>query len=319
MSVSIVPFEKMHGAGNDFVIIHRKHLPENIAEPKLAKKLAQRNFSIGADGLIIVEPPQEEGDFAWTYLNSDGSYAQMCGNGMRCFAKYVFERGLIRKKNFSVETLAGLIKPEILENGLIRIEMGEPIFAPEKIPLDLELSKNFVREISFFEEFCLSVKKNFPEGKILEEKAICSALPMQISAGTFKFTTVSMGNPHCVIFVDSEKELETLNLKKVGSEIERSSLFPENINVEFVYQEKKTQLLKIRVWERGSGETLACGTGACACAVVATLESKVKPGEEIRTILPGGELLVNWDLTKNKIYLSGEAESVFIGQIELEI
>ena len=323
MPISILPFEKLHGAGNDFVVVHQKHLPEELTEVELAKILTRRHFSIGADGLIIAKAPTSEGeqrgDFAWSYLNSDGSYAQMCGNGIRCLARYLFDRGLVRKKRFSIETLAGLIHVEILLDNLVQVEMGAPIFQPEQVPLRTDLVKDFSYSIDFFEQFFQTLQEKSPQSKILQEKAICTQLPLQIKDKIFRLNTVSLGNPHCVIFLDSQAELESLDLRDFGSQIEENALFPEKTNVEFVYQEKESNSLKIRVWERGSGETLACGTGACAAAIFANLHGRVEIGSEVKTILPGGTLLVRWELSENKIYLSGEAESVFLGQVELQV
>ena len=294
MATFILPFEKMHGLGNDFVLVHYKYLPHSLSEEELAKKLCDRNFGIGADGLIIVKPGSEGGDFAWSYINSDGSTSQMCGNGIRCFAKYVFDRGLTNKSEFEVETLAGIIKPSVQENGEIKVNMGPPILEPNEIPIKI------------------------PEG---EAKRIID-YPIQAHDKEFLFTPVSMGNPHAIAFLDSEDELNDLDLERYGKAIENHPYFPEKTNVEFAFVRDSIQhsdYIDLRVWERGCGATLACGTGACATVVAAQIKNLVSPDKPITVKLPGGELLIEWNKLENAIFMTGPAKSVFIGQIELEV
>lgn len=288
MSTYILPFEKMHGLGNDFVMLHYKYLPEGITEENLAKRLCDRHFGIGADGLIIAKPGQSgEAPFAWSYINSDGSVGQMCGNGIRCFAKYIYDRGLTHETEFGVETLAGIIKPSIQEDGQIKVNMGAPILEPTKIPTTLQGS-----------------------GPAIDQ-------PIEAIDKTFNFTPVSMGNPHAIMFVSSEAELQNFELTKYGSVLEKHRIFPEKTNVEFAFVRDRNYI-DLRVWERGCGITLACGTGACATVVAANLKGLVDDGP-VTVKLPGGELIIEWDKAQNTVFMTGPAQSVFIGQIELEM
>ncbi|MDX1917803.1 MAG: diaminopimelate epimerase [Candidatus Caenarcaniphilales bacterium] len=291
MATFILPFEKMHGLGNDFIFIHDKYLPPNVSEADLALKLCDRHFSIGGDGLIVVKASQSgEGDFAWSYHNADGSLGEMCGNGIRCFAKYVYERGLTKLTQFGVETLAGLITPSIQPDGQIRVNMGAPILDPSQIPVALPDS---------------------PPVPVID-------YPIEVTGRNFNFTPVSMGNPHAVIFLDSRQEWEEINLIELGPPIEKHPFFPKQVNVEFVYAEKPDHLL-FKVWERGSGITFACGTGACASVVAAVLK-KISPADQpVQVSLPGGNLLIEWDQAENLVCMTGTATSVFIGQLELEL
>jgi len=293
MSIYILPFEKMHGLGNDFILINEKHLPENINEQILAKTLCNRHYSVGADGLIIVKNPlknnSSDADFVWSYLNSDGSYGQMCGNGIRCFAKYIFDRGLTSKNQFTVKTLAGIISPSIQENGEIKVKMGEPILEASQIPVLIQNNQELLIN-----------------------------LPIKILDQTFYFTPVSMGNPHAICFVNSKEELHNFDLNKYGPVFENHNYFPEKTNVEFAFIHNPN-FIELRVWERGCGITLACGTGACATVVAATLQNLILPDQAIQVKLPGGNLNIQWDKSNNNIYMTGPAESVFIGQIELNL
>jgi len=226
--MTVLKITKMHGCGNDFVFIDYDEFQKSgYSLSKLALKLCDRHFGIGADGLIVPVPyAGNDADIKWEYYNSDGTTAQMCGNGMRCFARYVSDEGLIKNKKFKVKTLAGIIEPEILDNGLIKVNMGEPVLEDEKIP--------------FNGEKVIGVK-----GK------------------TFEIFPVSMGNPHCVIFTNEN----TLNMAyEYGPEIEKHKYFPEKTNVEFVRLISRNEI-EMSVYERGCGITLACGTGACASVV----------------------------------------------------
>lgn len=249
----------MHGLGNDFIIIE----PETTLNySELAKIMCDRNFGIGGDGLIIVNPPDVKSycDINWRILNSDGSEPQMCGNGIRCFARYVYEKGLINKKKFSVWTLAGEIIPEILDNGQVKVDMGTP---------RVEL---------------VNYKLN-----------------------NFNITTVNMGNPHCVIF-------DPVNVKEVGPVLEVHELFPEKTNVEVVNVISRSKI-RVDVWERGCGITLACGTGACASVAAAIVNNLTDNSVEVE--LPGGNLHIEWQRDVNKIYMTGEAKFVFEGKFLL--
>ena len=227
-----IKLTKMQGCGNDFVIIdYPEYEKTGLKMSDLAKKVCNRNFGVGADGMIIpkLNPENKEADISWYFYNSDGSTAQMCGNGMRCFAKYCIDNKLVDKKSFSVETLAGIIKPELLDNGLIKVNMGKPILENKKIPF---WSENGEKKLTALDR-------------------------------EFEITPVSMGNPHCVIITDEDpmKLAQTY-----GPVIEKHEFFPEKTNTEFVRVKSRMEI-DMRVFERGCGITLACGTGACASVV----------------------------------------------------
>ena len=271
-------FTKWHGLGNDFVIVDL--FKENISDcNNLAIKVCDRNFGIGADGLVLVGP-STIADFKMQIFNSDGSEAEMCGNVTRCVARYVYENNLTAKTKFKIETKAGIITPEvIIEDNvitLIKVDMGEPILKSEQIPVALQGYDKIV---------------SYPL-MILEEK--------------YEITCVSMGNPHCVIFVD---DLDKVNLTQVGPIIETHNLFPKKINVEFA-QVINDEYIKMRVWERGAGVTLACGTGSCATLVAAVLTGKTNKKALVE--LDGGNLNIEW-AENNHIYMSGSAQLVFKG------
>jgi diaminopimelate epimerase len=270
------------------VVLHYKYMPPNVSEATLAKALCDRHFGVGADGLIIAKPGHStEAPFEWSYINSDGSIGQMCGNGIRCFAKYVFDRGLTNETEFGVETLAGIITPKIQPDGQIKVNMGAPILEPSKIPV------------------------------LLEGKAPLLDQPIEALDRKFAFTPVSMGNPHAIIFLSSESELEYFELEKYGSVVETHQFFLEKTNAEFAFV-RAHNYIDLRVWERGCGVTLACGTGACATVVAANLKGLVNDGP-VTVKLPGGELIIEWDKKQNIIYMTGPAESVFVGQLELAV
>lgn len=282
--MSKIKFTKMQGLGNDFVLVDYEEIKDlDISLGDLAIKMCDRKFGIGADGLIIVNPDDMKAntDVCWRIINSDGSEPQMCGNGMRCFAQYVYNHGLVQDKKFSVNTLAGTIIPEVLDDDIVRVNMGKPILEAEKIPVKSNL---------------------YP---VLNDT-------LQAEDRTFQFSAVSMGNPHCLIF--SEENTEELAIK-YGSSIENNPIFPEKTNVEFikVISEKH---IKINVWERGCGITLACGTGACASTVAAILNNLTE--NKVKADLPGGTLTIEWagnPIDKNHdVFMSGSAKVVFEGE-----
>lgn len=281
--MTIINFTKMQGLGNDFVVLdYEEYKKTNKTPQELALKLCDRHFGIGADGLIIVNPDTKDTNIGWIFYNNDGSIAQMCGNGIRCFAKYVFEKGYVNKKEFSVETKAGTIIPKILDNGLVRVNMSQPILEPEKIPVKVNNNLNF---------------------------------EVVVSDRTFIANAVSMGNPHCIIITDENtKELAL----KYGREIETHPLFPEKTNVEFIKILSRDEI-NLDVWERGCAITLACGTGACASVTAAILNGLCN--NKVKVNLPGGQLLIEWDGnindTKHDIFMSGRADYSFTGQIEV--
>lgn len=275
MKENSINITKMQGCGNDFVIVDYNEFEKTKMQMSdFAKKICDRNFGIGADGLIIPDicNCSSDIDIAWYFYNSDGSTAQMCGNGMRCFARYCFDKGLVNKKQFSVKTLAGIIKPEILDNGNIKVNMGTPILEDEKIPFK-------------------GSRKLFAVDK------------------DFDITPVSMGNPHCVIFTD---ENPLAMAQKYGPTIEKHEYFPQKTNVEFVKIISKSEI-DMCVYERGCGITLACGTGACAsltaCILNNLTENKVKvnlPGGALTVEWQG-----NRENTNQDIFLIGPANYVF--------
>lgn len=270
-----IPFTKMHGLGNDFVVINA--LNESYSELSTqARKICDRRFGIGCDQLLVIRP-SESADFKMQIYNSDGSEVEMCGNGIRCVAQYLVNHGLTSKHELAIETLAGIIRPRLVE-GQVEVDMGEPILEGSKIPVKLE-------------------------GKIIKQ-------PLQIEGENFEITCVSMGNPHCVIFKDN---VDQFPLEKYGPQLERHSLFPNRINVEFIEVQSPSQL-KMRVWERGAGETLACGTGACASLVAAVLNGHTD--REATLQLKGGNLNIRWSEKNNHVYMTGPGEEVFNGVIE---
>lgn len=281
--MTIINFTKMQGLGNDFVVLdYEEYKKTNKTAEELAVKLCDRHFGIGADGLIIVNPHTTNTDIGWIFYNNDGSIAQMCGNGIRCFAKYVFEKGYINKKEFSVETKAGTIIPKILDNGLIKVNMSKPILEPLKIPAKVKSNLNF---------------------------------EVKVSDRTFLANAISMGNPHCIIITDENtKELAL----KYGREIETHEIFPEKTNVEFIKILSKEEI-NLDVWERGCAITLACGTGACASVTAAILNGLCN--NKVKVNLPGGQLVIEWDGkindTQHDIFMSGPANYSFYGQVEV--
>lgn len=284
-----VNFIKMHGIGNDFVIMdfYTKPLPEQINFSEVAKKLCHRHFGIGADGLILILP-SEKYDLRMRIFNSDGSEAQMCGNGIRCFAKYAHENGLIRENKFSVETLAGEIVPELIFNQEyrtiiegVRVDMGRPRLTKKEIPMIGNPDRQVINETISLE-----------------------------NGQYFRVTCISMGNPHCVIFTE---DVERFPVTEIGPIMEKHHLFPERTNVEFV-QPINDHELKLRVWERGVGETMACGTGASAAVVAGILNKRVK--NEVVVHLKGGDLKIEWS-EGGPVYMTGPAESVFKGSVQI--
>ncbi len=282
MGIEIL-FTKMHGLGNDFILIDCINQPEliNLNYENLSKKLCHRRFGIGADQILLL-CLSETADFRMKIFNADGGEVEMCGNGIRCFAKYIWDRGFSNKDILAVETLAGIIKPE-RAGDLVRVDMGKPIFEPEKIPVKLPLSND--RIIDY---------------------------PLQIRDRQFKITCISMGNPHAVIFLD--EDISDFPVAVYGPEIEHHHIFLKRSNVEFVNVKSKTELF-MRVWERGSGETMACGTGASATGVAAMLKGLTD--RKVTVHLSGGDLIIEWSESNNNVYMTGPAEEVFEGRIKI--
>lgn len=275
-------FTKMEGLGNDYIYINC--FQEQVEHPqKLAVRLSDRHFGIGADGIILIKP-SEIADFCMDMYNADGSQAEMCGNGIRCVGKYVYDYGLTDRKRISVETLAGIKYLDLtVENDkvtLVTVDMGMPILQAAEIP----------------------VISN-------QERAI--DVPIVVNDCEYRMTCISMGNPHAVVFVDNVQEFP---LEAVGPLFEHHKVFPNRINTEFVEVINETEV-NMRVWERGTGETLACGTGACASTVACILNHRTE--EAITLHLLGGDLRVKWDRNVNKVYMTGPARVVFDGEIDV--
>ena len=279
----MVKFTKMHGLGNDYVYMDAINQKiENRSE--LAKFVSDRHFGIGSDGLILI-CPSEKADFRMQMFNQDGSEAEMCGNGIRCVGKFVYDKGLTNKTTITVETLAGIKTLVMTEkNGKIeavRVDMGEPILEPKLIP-------------------------------VISEENPVKNLQLKVEDKEFKFTCVSMGNPHAVAFI--EEDVNDFDICKYGAKLEVNKAFPNKANIEFINViDDKT--LKMRVWERGAGETLACGTGACASAVAAILNGYTS--REVTVHLLGGDLKIEWSKADNHVYMTGTATTVFEGEIEV--
>jgi diaminopimelate epimerase len=277
-------FTKMEGLGNDYVYVNC--FQEHIDNPsQMALKVSDRHFGIGSDGLILIKP-SDKADFCMDMYNADGTQSEMCGNGIRCVGKYVYDYGLTSKTSISVETLAGIKYLDLqVENGkvaLVTVNMGAPELVPAKIP-------------------------------VKSEKEILIREPIEVKGKTYEMTCVSMGNPHCVVFVE---DTAAFPLEEVGPEFEKHPVFPNRVNAEFIQiLDRKT--VNMRVWERGTGETLACGTGACASTVACILNGLTE--EEITLHLLGGDLKVRWDREENLVYMTGPATVVFDGEYKAYI
>lgn len=273
-------FTKMQGIGNDYVYVNC--LQETIENPsELAKKISDRHYGVGSDGLIMINP-SDKADFEMEMYNADGSRGEMCGNGIRCVAKYVYDYGLTDKTSISVETLAGIKYLGLtVEDGkvvLVKVDMGKPMLRPEEVPVVSE------------------------KEEVIDE-------PITVDGQEYRMTCVSMGNPHAVVFID--QDVKEFPLETVGVKFENHERFPKRVNTEFVNVLDR-HTAQMRVWERGSGETLACGTGACAVAVACALNGLTE--DEVTVKLLGGDLQIKWDREKNTVYMTGPAEVVFDGE-----
>lgn len=275
-------FTKMHGCGNDYVYINS--FIEKVENPEeAARKLSDRHFGIGSDGLILIKP-SEQADFFMDMYNADGSASPMCGNGIRCVAKYVYDHGMTDKKQISIETGAGIkyldlkvVNQKVEE---VTVDMGSPITDPKLIPVQSE-----------------------------EDQII--AKPITVGGTYYEITCVSMGNPHAVIFVENTKAID---IEKIGPLFENHVMFPKRTNTEFIHVLDRNTI-DMRVWERGSGETLACGTGACASVYACILNGFTE--DQVTVKLLGGELKIVYDREKNTIFMTGPAVTVFQGETEI--
>lgn len=276
----MIKFTKMQGLGNDYVYIDAINQKiEN--ESSLAQIISNRHFGIGSDGLILI-CSSEIADFRMRMFNSDGSEAEMCGNGIRCVGKFVYDKGLTNKTTLKIETLAGIkeLKLNLKEGKVdtVRVDMGEPILEAKKIP-------------------------------VVSNEKIVQNLKLKIEERNFNFTCVSMGNPHAITFVENIGEFE---VERYGSKIEVNEKFPQKTNVEFIEIVNKNYI-KMRVWERGSGETLACGTGACASVVAGIINNLIE--RKVTVELLGGSLEIEWNNENNHVYMTGPAVTVFEGKL----
>ena len=275
-------FTKMHGIGNDYVYVNC--FEETVENPsEVSKKVSDRHFGIGSDGLILIKP-SEKADFEMEMYNADGSQGAMCGNGIRCVAKYVYDYGLTDKTNISVDTKSGIKYLDLtVTNGkvaLVKVNMGQPELNAEKIPMI------------------------YKKQQVIQQ-------PLAVKDNIYEVTAVSMGNPHVIVYMD---QIRDLAIEKIGPDFEKHPAFPEGVNTEFVHVIDRKPV-EMRVWERGSGETRACGTGACAVAVACVLNGYTE--EEVTVRLLGGELKIFWNRKENLVYMTGPAEVVFDGTINL--
>ena len=275
-------FTKMHGIGNDYVYVNC--FEETVEDPvQTAILVSDRHFGIGSDGLILIKP-SDVADGKMEMYNADGSQGAMCGNGIRCVAKYMYDYGITDKTSISVETKSGIKYLELtVKDGkvdTVRVNMGSPILVPSEIPV------------------------------VSDQEGVIDQ-PVEVGGKEWKITCVSMGNPHAITYMDDVKKLE---IEKIGPLFENHAIFPDRVNTEFVHVLDR-HTVEMRVWERGSGETMACGTGACAVAVASILNGLTE--DEVTVKLLGGDLKIFWDRKENKVYMTGSATTVFDGVIEL--
>ena len=281
-----IPFIKMHGIGNDYIYIDalRGETPRYLEEgllPDLTRKISDRHFGVGSDGLILILP-SDIADFRMRIFNSDGSEAKMCGNGIRCVGKYVYDLGFTEKTDLIIETESGLryLKMHKGESGIemVTVDMGTPAFKRKEIPASGEAESIMIDEL------------------------------LEIHGKEFKVNGVSMGNPHGVIFIDN---VENFPIEIYGPQLEHHSVWPDRANIEFIEKINDSEL-KMRVWERGSGETMACGTGACAAAVMSHIKGLTN--DDVTVHLRGGNLKIKYDRSRNRVYMTGNANFITAGE-----
>lgn len=277
-------FTKMHGIGNDYVYVNC--FQETVKDPcEVAKFVSDRHFGIGSDGLILIKP-SDIADCEMDMYNLDGSQGAMCGNGIRCVAKYIYDYGIVNKTNISVATKSGIKYLDLtVKDGkvsTVKVNMGSPILTAKQIPV------------------------------VSETEEVLDA-PIEVNGDVYRFTAVSMGNPHAIVYMD---DVEHLEIEKIGPAFESHVFFPDRVNTEFV-KVIDNHTVQMRVWERGSGETLACGTGACAVAVASILNGHVDGTQPVTVKLLGGDLEIFWDRDDNLVYMTGPAATVFDGEIDL--
>lgn len=288
-----LPFVKYHGLGNDFVLVDNRDAAAPCVSSEEAARLCDRNFGIGADGVAFALAPPEgtDADYAMRIINSDGSEAEMCGNAIRCLAKFVSDVDGAEPGKTRVHTLAGIMVPEVRADGLVTVDMGEPILKPADVPTTLRATDGGE------DDPAVAVPLELPDGRTLSS------------------TCVSMGNPHCLTFLDDNVYAADgsvcFDLAGTGPQVEGNAAFPERTNAEFAKVQSPTQIDMV-VYERGCGPTLACGTGACATVVAAVLEGRTERTCDVR--LPGGVLQIEWRESDNHVYMTGPGERVFAGE-----
>jgi diaminopimelate epimerase len=277
-----IEFTKYHGLGNDFILVDNRSSSDPCLTPDQAIELCDRHFGIGADGVIFALPSQDGTDYTMRIFNSDGSEPEMCGNGIRCLARFIADlEGTTQPRSYRIHTLAGVMTPKLEADGLVTVDMGEPRLLAAEIPSTLAT----------------------PNQKIVQQ-------PLEVGGQTWDVTCVNMGNPHCITFVT---DVAAIALAAIGPQFEHHPAFPKRTNTEFI-QVVRPDYLKMRVWERGAGITLACGTGACAALVAAVLTGNSDRRATVE--LPGGCLQIEWTESNNRLYMTGPAKRVFIGRIE---
>ncbi|MEC4983686.1 MAG: diaminopimelate epimerase [Oscillatoria sp. PMC 1068.18] len=280
-----IQISKYHGLGNDFILLDNRHSSQPLVTQEQAIEMCDRHFGIGADGVIFALPGQDGTDYTMRIFNSDGSEPEMCGNGIRCLAKFIaeLEGNTQPGKSYQIHTLGGVMVPQLTDAGQVTVDMGTPKLIAEKIPTTI----------------CP------PDDKVINQS-------LEVAGDTWTVTCVSMGNPHCITFVDNVDEIP---LEIIGPQFEHHPVFPQRTNTEFI-QVVRPDYLKMRVWERGAGITLACGTGACASVVAGVLTKKSENLCQVE--LPGGILTINWSPTDQRLYMTGPAEKVFVGNYFLK-
>lgn len=297
-------FIKMHGAGNDYVYVDcTKEELKNASD--IAIKVSDRHFGIGADGLILIKK-SDKADFFMEMYNADGSQGKMCGNGIRCVGKFVYDNGLTDKTTVNVDTLSGvkILELRLGEDGkvaTVKVNMGAPILEAAEVPVDVNNLKDYSPKPVVT---MAGVTVNTP---VINETIV-------VEGKEYGITAVSMGNPHGIVYLDKDIDIKKFEIEKIGPHFESHKAFPERVNTEFI-QVVDENNLNMRVWERGSGETFACGTGACASLVATVLNGMCKESATLHLL--GGDLDITWDKQENTIYLEGPATTVFKGEIEI--
>ncbi|CAI5467287.1 unnamed protein product [Closterium sp. Yama58-4] len=285
-------FSKYQGIGNDFILVDNRHSSEPVVSQEQAARLCDRNFGVGGDGVIFLLPGQAGADFTMRIFNSDGSEPEMCGNGIRCLAKFIADvTSSHDTQTISISTLAGVMQAHMRADGQVRVDMGEPILPAPLIPTTLPATT--------------------PDGAVVKA-------PLQVDGVTWQVTCVSMGNPHCITFSNSDcpqgLDVAGIDLHRIGPMFEHHPAFPARTNTEFVEVISRNEL-RMRVWERGAGPTLACGTGTCALVVAAVLEGRAERSCLVH--LPGGPLEIDWREEDNRVHMTGPADLVFSGTVAL--